>query len=132
VILVDTSAWIEFLRRSGSRADLAVTRLIQEDADLATTDPVVLELLCGAGSDERAATLRRFLLAFDHEATRSPGDYEDAATIYRMCRDRGETIRSLWDCLIAAVALRSGASVLHRDRDYEAIARHTTLVLERI
>jgi predicted nucleic acid-binding protein len=33
----------------------------------------------------------------------------------------------LTDCLIAAVAIRNGVSVLHRDRDFEVIARHTDL-----
>ena len=33
------------------------------------------------------------------------------------------------DCLIAAVAIRERAHVLHRDRDFDVIARHTDLRL---
>ena len=54
-------------------------------------------------------------------------DFESAARIYRRCRRGGETVRALNDCLIAAVALRSEAELLHRDRDDEVIARHTPL-----
>ncbi len=34
------------------------------------------------------------------------------------------------DCLIAAVAIRNGASVLHRDADFDVLARHTPLRIE--
>ena len=58
-------------------------------------------------------------------------DWLDAATIYRELRWRGVTIRSQIDVLIAAAALRLGLPVLHHDRDFAQIARHTDLrVLE--
>jgi predicted nucleic acid-binding protein len=31
------------------------------------------------------------------------------------------------DCLVAAIAIRNGVRVLHNDRDYEVLARHTPL-----
>jgi predicted nucleic acid-binding protein len=34
--------------------------------------------------------------------------------------------------VIAAVAIRAGATVLHTDRDFDAIARHTELRLEPV
>ena len=40
---------------------------------------------------------------------------------------REPTIRSMLDCLIAAVAIRQGIPVLHSDRDFDALARHTEL-----
>jgi predicted nucleic acid-binding protein len=42
---------------------------------------------------------------------------------------RGETVRALTDCLIAAVAIRTGVSLLHSDSDFEALARQTPLQL---
>ncbi|MGZ4694199.1 MAG: PIN domain-containing protein [Acidimicrobiales bacterium] len=39
----------------------------------------------------------------------------------------GSTIRKLDDFLIAAVAIRHGVPLLHEDRDFETIARHTRL-----
>ena len=39
----------------------------------------------------------------------------------------GETVRSLIDCLIAVVAMRHGAALLHRDHDFDVLARHTPL-----
>jgi predicted nucleic acid-binding protein len=126
VILVDTSAWIEFLRDTGSEVCLAVDRLL--DADLATCDAVSMEVLAGA-RDERHLLQLRGLLARATMLPTTPADYEAAASMYRACRTRGETVRKLIDCLIAAVAIRSEATVLHTDADFVALARHTALKL---
>lgn len=54
-------------------------------------------------------------------------DYRDAALIYRAAKQRGLTVRRLTDCLIAAVALRHDAVVVHKDTDFDAIARAVPL-----
>lgn len=51
----------------------------------------------------------------------------EAAEIYKEGRRRGYTIRGATDCLIAALALRHGATVWHKDRDFANIARYTPL-----
>jgi predicted nucleic acid-binding protein len=130
LILVDTSAWVEYLRSTGSAVHLELRRLIARDAPLATTDPVVMELLAGARDGAHVRTLRRLLLRFDHLPIEGLGDYEGAAAIYRWCRDKGDTVRSLIDCLIATVAIREGAPVLEQDRDFKVIAAHTELKLQ--
>ena len=56
-----------------------------------------------------------------------PVHYDDAASLFRRCRSEGETVRRLIDCLIAAVAIRADVPVLHRDRDFDVLARHTEL-----
>ena len=54
-------------------------------------------------------------------------DWIDAARLQRRCRSQGETVRRLPDCLIAAVAIRADVAVLHRDQDFDTLARHTAL-----
>ncbi|MFT4210630.1 MAG: PIN domain-containing protein [Microbacterium sp.] len=61
----------------------------------------------------------------------APTDWEDAARIYRTGRRQGVTIRTLVDCLIAAIAVRGGASVLHHDADFDAIATVVPLSVSR-
>lgn len=126
MILVDTSAWIEFLRDTGSEVCAAVDRVL--DADLAICDAVSMEVLAGA-RDERHLIQLRGLLARATMLPTTPADYELAAAMYRSCRARGDTVRKLIDCLIGAVALRAGAEVLHADTDFIALARHTDLRL---
>ena len=126
MILVDTSAWIEFLHDTGSPTCQAVDRLLGDD--LAICDPVAMEVLAGARDEHHLAQLRGLLGRATMLPT-TPADYDAAASLYRACRVRGETVRKLIDCLIAAVAIRAGAEVLHADADFAAIARHTDLQL---
>jgi predicted nucleic acid-binding protein len=130
LILVDSSAWIEFHRATGSSADRAVTAALESDAPLATTGVVLLELLAGARDERQAGDLRRLLDRCHFLPLEEPSDHESAAAIYRTCRRAGTTIRRLPDCLIAAVAIRAGVALLHRDADFDAIARHAPLIVE--
>jgi predicted nucleic acid-binding protein len=127
VILADTSAWVEYLRATGSPVHLRLRQLIDAEGDLRTTEVVIMELLAGATTPEEVARLRRLLGRFDVLPVEGLADYEAAAELYRRCRAGGETVRKLTDCLIAAVAMRHGATLLHRDHDFEIIARHTPL-----
>ena len=131
MILVDSSAWIEFLRATGSAANLRLRAVLRDDADLASTDVVVMEILAGARDDADRDRLRRLLYGQRFLAIEGPADYESAAELYRLCRRAGETPRKLSDCLIAAVALRHDAELLCEDADFDVIARHSPLRLAR-
>jgi hypothetical protein len=127
VIVVDSSVWIDFLRGADGSTTTTVRRLISSNAPLVTTEMVVMELLAGAPSETAAEALREFIFAFPMLATEGLPDFEQAAAIFRACRRGGTTIRTMTDCFIAAVAIRAQAQVLHKDRDFDVIARHTPL-----
>ncbi|MGH3098214.1 MAG: type II toxin-antitoxin system VapC family toxin [Streptosporangiales bacterium] len=129
-VLADTSAWIEYLRRTGSRINHEVREALTR-GELATTDPVALEVLAGARDNVRAEQIQRLLDGCVQLPQEPWTDAEVAASVYRACRKAGETPRSLIDCTIAAVAIRSEVPVLHQDRDYDLLARHTELRLAR-
>lgn len=93
---------------------------------MAVSDVIRMEILAGARDRAHLASLRR-LLARAVTIRTLPTDYDDAAALYRHCRRRGETVRKLVDCLIAAVAIRANVAILHRDADFDALARHTEL-----
>lgn len=132
MILVDTSAWIEFLRKTGHPVHLGLGRLLQQRAPLATTEVVIMEVLAGARTGSDHARMHALLLALPRVRVRGLPDFEAAAGLYRTCRRKGATVRTLIDCLIAAVAIRDRASVLHNDRDYDVLARHSKLKIERV
>jgi len=129
VILVDSSAWVEFLRATGTAANLRLRSALKGDETLACTDVVVMEILAGARDDAHRDWLRRLLYGLEFLALEGPADYEQAAELYRLCRSNGETPRKLDDCLIAAVAIRNDAELLCQDADFEVIARHAPLRL---
>ncbi|MET0306580.1 MAG: PIN domain nuclease [Solirubrobacterales bacterium] len=127
--LVDSSAWIELFRATGSAVHLRLKASLENRDVLATTDVVLMEILAGARDEEERDWLRRFLYGRRFLPVQGPTDYESAAELYRLCRRGGETPRRLIDCLIAAIAIRNDAEMLCVDSDFETIARHTPLRL---
>jgi predicted nucleic acid-binding protein len=128
-MVVDTSAWVEYLRATGSPTDAALTAAIRAGDPIGVPDVVRLELLAGAGTEEQVRDLARLLARFSAMPGASPADHDTAAALYRAARRTGQTVRSLLDCLVAAAALRTDASLLARDRDFEVIARVSPLRL---
>ena len=124
--LIDTSAWIEYLRDGEVHVADAVERLLA--ADGALTEPVAMEVLAGARSGRHGEQLRSLLGTVELLPVGAQ-DWADAALLYRVCRVNGVTVRSMLDCLIAAVAIRHDVPVLARDRDFVALAAHTPLRL---
>lgn len=127
MILLDTSAWVEFLRDTGSSVCLRVDELLAEE--IATCHPIRMEVLAGARDEQHLQDLRG-LLARTSVVPTLATDYEDAAALYRVCRRRGESVRKLIDCLIAAHAIRAGLPVLHADYDFDVLARHAGLAVD--
>jgi len=124
VILIDTSAWVEFLRGTGSKTCERVEHALA--GEIAVADPIRMEVLAGARNEQHLVQLRR-LLARGIQLHADPTDYEQAAILYRQCRTNGETVRKLIDCLIAAIAIRNQIALLHRDVDFDVLNRHTIL-----
>jgi len=129
MILIDTSAWIEFLRDTGSPVCQRVDDLLA--VEIATCDAVRMEVLAGARDDQHLHQLRRLLARASTLPTETV-DYDAAAALYRTCRHRGHTVRKLIDCLIAAVAIRGDVKVLHLDAEFEVLAEHTSLQVAAI
>ncbi|MGH8874289.1 MAG: type II toxin-antitoxin system VapC family toxin, partial [Acidimicrobiia bacterium] len=113
MVLIDSSAWIEYLRHTGSDTNLRVRELLAADDPVATTDVVVSEVLAGARNDAHWEQLQRLVYSARPLAVRPLFDYEEAALIYLACRRGGATPRRLTDCLIAAVAIRESMPLLH-------------------
>ncbi len=132
MILVDSSAWIEFDRASGSATDRCLSELIERGGPIAVTEPVLMEVTAGARSDDAAARLRDHLVGYRWLGVDAAADFDAAARIYRRCRRVGVTPRGMVDCLIVAVAWRTGASLLARDADIERIAAVMGVAVERV
>ena len=123
MLLVDTSVWIELLNGAlGSKVTEA------ELLDFVTCGPVVQEVLQGLPDHPASKAVREGLLALPVLSDPLPiALFESAAEIFRLGRAKGYTIRASTDCLIAAIAIENGVPVWHKDRDFEAIARYTSL-----
>jgi predicted nucleic acid-binding protein len=128
MILVDTSAWMEYFRATGSPAAVEVRRLLSDHAiQVAMCEPVAMEILAGATDDSKHAKLEQLVNGLPSLTVDDAIDFRVAAGIYRAARRAGQSIRSPNDCLIAAVAIRNEARIVHRDTDFDIIAAVTSL-----
>ena len=50
-----------------------------------------------------------------------------AASLYRNVRALGIAIRKQNDCLIAAICINNNIPLLHNDKDFDNIAKYTSL-----
>lgn len=123
MILADTSAWVEYDRATGTKADQRIAELIAGDGPLMFTEPVLMKVLAGARSDARGEDLRRMLLRFGLAHFDAVTDFDAATRIHRRCRQAGVTPRGMVDCMIAAVAYRRALALLAWDADMFRVAK---------
>jgi hypothetical protein len=131
VILVDTSAWIEYDRATNSSVDHRLSELIDMDAPVAVSEPIIMEVLAGARDERREENLRRLLERFALLSFETVTDFDGAVRIYRRCRAAGVTPRGIVDCMIASVAWRKGATLLAHDADMDRVARVIEIGMDR-
>jgi predicted nucleic acid-binding protein len=77
MIMIDTSAWVEFLRDTGSPVCGRVDELL--DRDIAICDPVLMEVLAGARDGHHLDELRRLLARASELRTERPQQLSTSA-----------------------------------------------------
>jgi predicted nucleic acid-binding protein len=129
MVLVDTSVWIEVFRKPA--------RLQLEDVadfdDVVTALPIVQEVLQGFTDERLFVRARDSMLALPIvDSPLEEARFLEAVQLYRSARRAGATIRSSADCLLAACAIRHQLTVAHIDRDFDQLAKVSTLQTRRI
>lgn len=127
-VLVDTSVWIDYLRGAETQARWNLRQqLTNEDPGVVMAEPIAMELLAGPTSERIAADITRLVNGLPMIPMDLQLDFRSAASIFRACRRYGHTVRSLTDCVIAAIAIRSNVGLVHKDADFEVISQVTPL-----
>lgn len=119
--LIDSAVWIDFFLERDTPARRAVEQLAQRPTEIAITQPILLEVLAGA-APAALRRIERVLGSFPMLDVDVTIDFHQALDLYRAVRRNGHTVRSLFDCVIASVALRRGAELVHKDKDFDRIA----------
>lgn len=126
MVLVDSSVWIEALRRKGQlEIKLALEGLLEAyEAQWCT--PVRLEVLGGARLEERKALGLQFAVIPYRRCDES--DWDRAIALAWKLRDNGLTCPWL-DVVIAAIALRDQVRLFTIDEHFKKISILTGLML---
>ena len=122
--LIDTSAWIAHF----SRSDAFDLRTICSPDERVLCLPVYQEILQGIRDEAWFREMTSILQSARFvEVPMTMALFDEAVSLYRIARKQGRTIRASADCLVAAAAIRHDLTVVHRDRDYTAIASVSAL-----
>jgi len=119
MILVDTSAWIEFFRGNKPIVNL-VDSLLESDG-VAVCGPILVELRRGFRSE---ADRRRVIPLIEacHQLSQPELLWEEAGDLGFALGRRGVSVKTL-DLLIATYALAHSVALLTKDRDFLLIQK---------
>ena len=129
-VLVDTSAWVDFLNGHPSAQRQALADLFPSDHEICTCGVVVAEVFQGLRRDKERGRLTELFRDLTFLEAAGIDLHYRAADLYRALRQQGKTIRSTIDCLIAVLAEDHGCFVLARDRDLKTILASGLLTIE--
>lgn len=129
MFLIDSSAWIEYLRPSGSKKVKERVREVLEKDNAISCGIVIVEILRGA-KDEKAFKLLRETLSSLPQISVDESVIERAAEWGFKLDRKGKNV-STTDLFIAAAA-HEKAVILHLDSDFETISSVCGVKQERI
>ena len=115
-MMVDTCAWVDFLRNKHGRLGDIVVSLIKNDSAI-LCDVVVAELLQGIKSKTEKQQLQLLFETVERVAV-IPSDWDEAGNLLQQLRRKGITL-PLTDALIATVAQRKQLAVLTTDKHFD-------------
>jgi predicted nucleic acid-binding protein len=118
VIVADSSAWIDGLRRLGTSMAQRLDQLLGRGR-LLLGDLILCEVLRGARDEADAIRIREKLSALPVVDMVGETVAAQAAYNYRLLRRQGVTIRNTVDLLIATFCIVNGHQLLHNDRDFK-------------
>ncbi|MDE1160787.1 MAG: PIN domain nuclease [Acidobacteriaceae bacterium] len=128
--LVDTSVWIDYLRNRSTPATQWLDSNLERQR-IGLTDLVFREVLQGERTLDGMSTLAEAFNGFEVLTTGGRELSLASAKNYITLRNRGITVRSTIDCLLATHCIREGHRLLHNDRDFDAFEKHLGLAVVR-
>ena len=126
MILVDSSVWIDYFNAVETRETDLLDGLLGREPIL-TGDLIIAEVLQGFRSDADYRKAKAALNDLLYEPMVGREIALASARNYRKLRAEGVTVRKTIDMLIATFCLEKRHSLLHSDRDFDAIEEHLGL-----
>lgn len=132
-VLIDTTIWSLALRRRPEKLSSFEQDLVAEWGNLARSGRAVLigpirqEVLSGIREEKVFAALQARLSEF-RSLEVLPGDYDQAAGFFNVCRSRGITGTPI-DMIICALAFRHDLPIFTTDPDFPQYSRHVPIRL---
>ena len=131
MVLIDTTVWVDFFSGRPLPHVAALQAMIEDDEDLCICGVILTEVFQGIRSDADYRKTKEYFESLILLPMRKV-TFERSASLYRSLRKKGVTIRTPIDCMIASVAIEHDIPLLHNDRDFEQIAKHSKLKIVKL
>jgi predicted nucleic acid-binding protein len=126
MVIVDTSAWVEYFRGGLPHIVSKVDRCLEQDL-VGIGDLVYCEVMQGIRVARERTEVSALLLALPRFEMVGFGIAEKSASNYRLLRSRGVTVRKTIDVLIGTFCAEHGLQLIHSDSDFDLMAEHIGL-----
>ena len=124
--IVDTSVWIDYFNGKIDERTDATEKFIIE-GELLMLPIILQEVLQGIRSAKDFSTVKNAFLRNTFFNFNTIDMALEAATLFSFLKRNGVTIRKPNDSLIAAICIQNNFSLLHNDKDFNNIAKYTSL-----
>ena len=126
MVIVDTSAWIEYLGGGLPRIVREVDRCLEQDL-VGIGDLIYCEVMQGIRSPRQRTVVSTLLLSLPRFDMVGFSMAEKSASNYRLLRSKGLTVRKTIDVLIGTFCAEHGLQLVHHDSDFDLMAKHIGL-----
>lgn len=130
MILVDTTVWVDFFAGWDFLHVTVLEQWLSREDDICIAGLILTEVLQGIRDDRQYRKTVRYLSELIY-LSMIYSTFVRSAQIYRSLRQEGITTRKPIDCMIASAVAEHDVSLLHDDRDFDAIERHCGLKVVR-
>jgi predicted nucleic acid-binding protein len=126
MVVVDTSAWIEYFRNGIPEIVETVDECLERDL-VGIGDLVYCEVVQGLRIKSERDKVMTLLQSLPHFDMVGFDVAEKAAENYRHLRQKGVTVRKTIDVIIGTFCAENNFEIVHNDRDFTLMAKHIDL-----
>lgn len=124
MILVDTSVLIDYLKGVENKSTKMFHQILEKGIPFGINHVIYMEVLQGAKTEKDYTALKKYLdTQTFYDLKKGKESYANAAKMYFKLRQKGVTVKSTMDCLIAQVAIENDLFLLHNDQDFSRISK---------
>jgi predicted nucleic acid-binding protein len=124
--IVDTSVWIDYFNGVDNSQTKSTSAIAE--GNLLFLLPIILqEILQGIKNEKDFLLIKTAFLEYPFLKYNEIETAIEAASLYRFLKLKGITVRKPNDCMIAALCIKNKLSLLHKDKDFDNIAKYTSL-----
>ena len=126
MVIIDTSAWIEYLKDGIPLVVKKVDKCLEQDL-VGIGDLVYCEIMQGIRSSRERSKVSSLLLSLPQFNMVGFSIAEKSAANYRLLRSKGVTVRKTIDVLIGTFCAEQGFQIVHNNSDFDLMAKHIGL-----